>query len=148
MNIRFIKKDEIDDLVELCRLHAEYEQSAYTSSGKKEKLLSGIFDNPPQLYCLVACIEEQIIGYATYMTQYSTWDACNYIYMDCLFIKQDFRSLGIGPKLVDRIIEEAKKLNCSLIQWQTPDFNTRAIKFYKRIGAFSKSKERFFLEVK
>ncbi|MFT5917067.1 MAG: hypothetical protein ACI81T_003581, partial [Bacteroidia bacterium] len=49
--------------------------------------------------------------------------------------------------LIRRIQSEAKKLNCSLIQWQTPDFNTRAMKFYKRIGASSKSKERFFLEV-
>lgn len=48
---------------------------------------------------------------------------------------------------MDKIKEEAQKLGCAMIQWQTPEFNKRAIKFYKRIGAVGKSKERFFLNV-
>ena len=39
-------------------------------------------------------------------------------------------------------------MRCSHIQWQTPEFNKRAIKFYDRIGAQSKSKMRYFLDVK
>ena len=42
---------------------------------------------------------------------------------------------------------EAKKLGIKEIKWQTPTFNTRAIKFYDRIGGKSKSKERYFFEV-
>jgi hypothetical protein len=42
---------------------------------------------------------------------------------------------------------EGGKLKCNHIQWQTPDFNKRAIKFYERIGGISKSKERYFLKV-
>ena len=57
------------------------------------------------------------------------------------------RGFGIGEKLVNRMKLETQKLGCDLIQWQTPDFNERAIKFYKRIGATSKSKERFYLNV-
>ena len=45
------------------------------------------------------------------------------------------------------ILKEAQKLECVLIQWQTPDFNKRAMKFYNRIGAKSKNKERFFLTI-
>ena len=77
----------------------------------------------------------------------SYWDAGEYIYMDCLFIKESARSLGIGEKLVRKIQKEGEALGCNLIQWQTPDFNVRAIKFYNRIGATSKSKERFFLNI-
>jgi len=36
-----------------------------------------------------------------------------------------------------------KAINCSEIQWQTPDFNKEAIDFYKKLGADSKTKERF-----
>jgi len=31
------------------------------------------------------------------------------------------------------------------IQWQTPAFNERAIKFYRRMGATEKEKVRFYL---
>ena len=44
--------------------------------------------------------------------------------------------------------EFGRQQNIYLIQWQTPDFKARAIKFYKRIGATSKLKERFFLFIK
>ncbi len=76
-----------------------------------------------------------------------TQEKYNYLYMDCLFVKEFARGLGIGEKLVRQIEMEGKKLNCHLIQWQTPDFNTPAIRFYERLGATSKSKERFFLTI-
>jgi hypothetical protein len=34
-----------------------------------------------------------------------------------------------------------------MLQWQTPVFNEKAIRFYHRMGATSKDKVRFFLEV-
>lgn len=81
------------------------------------------------------------------MKQFSTWDAAFYVYMDCLYLLDEWRGFGMGESLIEKIKEESKKLDCSLIQWQTPNFNTRAIKFYNRIGAYSKTKERFFLNV-
>ena len=80
------------------------------------------------------------------MKQFSTWDAQYYVYMDCLFMQEAARGFGIGEKLVNKMKEESRKSGCDLIQWQTPEFNERAIKFYKRIGAASKSKERFYLD--
>jgi GNAT superfamily N-acetyltransferase len=147
LKIRFIVESDLSELVELCEAHALYEKVFYDKKGKTTQLRKGLFRESPKLFCLVAESESGIVGYATYMKQYSTWDANEYIYMDCLFIETNFRGLALGEQFVRRIQEEAKKLNCSLIQWQTPDFNTRAIKFYHRIGASSKSKKRFFLEV-
>ena len=95
---------------------------------------------PPKLYCLVVQSDKYLIGYATYMKQYSTWEGCDYIYMDCLYLMEFARGLGIGKKLINRIQLEAEKLGCTAIQWQTPIFNTKAIKFYKSLGAISKPK--------
>ena len=81
------------------------------------------------------------------MKQYSTWDAKEYLYMDCLFLFEEYRGLGIGEELVNTMKEFGRKEDIDLIQWQTPDFNVRAIKFYRRLGASSKSKERFFLTI-
>ena len=146
--IRFVKKVDLDDLVLLCELHAIYEKANYNAINKSKKLGEYLFSNTPSLYCLVVEKENKIVGYATYMKQFSTWDASFYIYMDCLFLTEETRGFGLGEKLVHRIMEEGHKNKCSLIQWQTPNFNERAIKFYNRLGATSKSKERFFLEIK
>ncbi|MGI9552903.1 MAG: GNAT family N-acetyltransferase [Aurantibacter sp.] len=145
-HIRFAEIRDVHQIIELCALHAEFEKSDYGKDGKAERLKTDLFSDEPNLYCLVVESEDQLIGYATFMKQYSTWETNEYIYMDCLYLKTFARGLGIGEKLVKRIQEEGKKLGCNLLQWQTPDFNVKAIAFYKRLGAVSKPKQRFFLK--
>ena len=145
--IRFAIPKDIHQILELCELHAVYEKASYSRKGKAKQLEADLFGPHPKLYCLVAEQHDGLIAYATYMKQYATWDAAEYFYMVCLFVQELARGYGIGERLVDKIKEEGKKLGCYLIQWQTPQFNTRAMKFYKRIGATSKSKERFFLPI-
>ncbi|REL24017.1 GNAT family N-acetyltransferase [Rhodohalobacter sp. SW132] len=144
--IRFAKETDLAEIVELCHQHALYEKSEYDKTGKQEKLKTHLFCDQPHFNCLVAEVHNEVVGYATYIKQFATWDADFYIYMDCLFLNEKSRGYGIGEQIMNRIKEESQKMGCNLIQWQTPDFNTGAIRFYKRIGATSKSKERFFLE--
>lgn len=145
--IRFIEKKDIHQIVDLCEAHSIFEDCEYQKENKAEQLTSALFSKTPKLYCLVAETDNLLIGYATYTLQYSTWDACEYIYMDCLYLKDSARGKNIGEKLINKIKEEGKKLDCNLIQCQTPDFNIKAIKFYDRIGATSKNKKRFFLNI-
>lgn len=145
--IRFIQKKDLEQLIHLCGLHAVFEKAEYNSELKEEQLYKHLFSDSPSLFALVVEKNDKLIGYATYMKQFSTWDAAYYIYMDCLFLNKESRGFGIGEKLMNRIKKEGQKLGCSHIQWQTPYFNERAIKFYHRIGAIGKSKERFFLNI-
>ncbi|XPV70399.1 MAG: GNAT family N-acetyltransferase [Halarcobacter sp.] len=144
--IRKAKINDIESLLILFQKHAAFEKSDFILENKKEKLEKYLF-NTDILNCLVIEINNTIIAYATYFKQFSTWDVDFYLYLDCLFIEKDFRNLGLGKKIIDVLKEVAKKLNCSFIQWQTPSFNEKAIKFYNKVGAKSKNKERFFLGV-
>jgi len=144
--IRFVQKKDLPELVNLCKQHAIFEKADYIPERKKELLNTYLFSDNPSLFCLVVEQTDRLIGYATYMKQFSTWDAGHYIYMDCLFMTEESRGFGIGEQLIHKIKEEAQALDCSLIQWQTPKFNKRAMKFYERIGALGKLKVRYFLE--
>ena len=46
-----------------------------------------------------------------------------------------------------RLNEHAKKMKCSNVQWQPPQFNKRAIKFYDRVGAVGKKKLRYEFQI-
>ncbi|MEP2058392.1 MAG: GNAT family N-acetyltransferase [Maribacter litoralis] len=146
-NIRFAEKSDLNALVYLCELHAIYEKTVYDPTDKIEKLSKHLFSNSPSMYCIVVEVTNELIGYATYMKQFSTWDAEIYLYLDCLFLIEKARGYGIGEQLMNIIKQEALKMQFSHIQWQTPDFNIKAIKFYRRIGAQSKTKERFILNI-
>ncbi|MEO1715245.1 MAG: GNAT family N-acetyltransferase, partial [Bacteroidota bacterium] len=77
---------------------------------------------------------------------FSTWDAEYYVYLDCLYLEPQTRGQGIGTQIMEEVKAFARAEDCSVIQWQTPDFNEKAIRFYQKIGGVSKAKERFFLE--
>lgn len=141
------ERNEMDQVVSLCAAHAEFEKCEYNSKGKIEHLSKDMFAIVPKLHCRVVVVDGVYVGYIIWMRQYSTWDAKEYLYMDCLYLDDKYRSNGIGAVLVNQMKQFGKENGIDLIQWQTPAFNERAIKFYKRIGASALSKERFFLEV-
>ncbi|MEM1136378.1 MAG: GNAT family N-acetyltransferase [Bacteroidota bacterium] len=51
-----------------------------------------------------------MVGYATYFFSYHTWTGKS-LYMDDLYVKSDFRKQGIGKKLLNTVIEFARKKN-------------------------------------
>ncbi|MBC8753861.1 GNAT family N-acetyltransferase [Kordia sp. YSTF-M3] len=142
-NIRFAKKEDIPQIIELCAAHAEFEQASYDADGKAELLKKHLFISENSVKCLVVEANQELVGYATFIKQFSTWDANHYVYLDCLFMKDKTRNQGLGLQLMEEIKAYAKNEECTIIQWQTPNFNTNAIRFYKRLGATSKNKERF-----
>ena len=145
--IRFVEKRDLQELIVLCELHSIFEKSQYDPKGKAEGLENYLFSENPPFFCLVVEWKHKLVCYASYTKQFSTWDASYYIYMDCLFLNEKSRGFGIGEKIVERIKQESQKVNCNTVQWQTPEFNTRAMKFYNRLGGISKTKERYFLDI-
>ncbi|WP_419868971.1 GNAT family N-acetyltransferase [Chryseobacterium sp. CT-SW4] len=144
MKIRYAEENDIPSVVELCRAHAQYERSHFEEKNQQQLLYEFFFHSHLNLKCLVAEQDSEIVGYATFFKQFSTWDASHYIYLDCLYVKEKARGQGIGKQIMRMIKDYAQSENCPVIQWQTPSFNEKAILFYDKLGAEKKSKERFF----
>jgi GNAT superfamily N-acetyltransferase len=51
-----------------------------------------------------------------------------------LYIKEPFRGKGLGRKLINEAIEEAKRMKCTGMMWQVLDWNQPAIDFYTTLG--------------
>lgn len=147
MSIRKATPTDIPTLIELCAAHAEFEQASYNPEGKAEALAQELFEKESALQCIVAEVEGEVVGYAAYIKQFSTWDVDHYVYLDCLYLKEHVRGQGLGHKLMDEVKRYAATENCKEVQWHTPEFNAKAIQFYTKIGATSKTKVRFFWPV-
>lgn len=142
MTIRIAENKDFEAIKKLVKAHAKFEKASALSDNNLDKLSNYIFSTDV-VKCLVVELNNEIVGYATFMKQFSTWDANYYIYLDCLYLNEKTRGKGIGTQIMGKIKAYAKSINCSEIQWQTPDFNKEAIDFYKKLGAESKTKERF-----
>lgn len=143
--IRDCEPHDLPQLIQLCIHHAEYERSEYNPKGKEELLKIALFSSPKKLNCWVVESDKKLIGYCSYTFDYSTWNGSSFIYMDCLYLEPEARGHRIGEEIITRLKEVAKKNGDLKIQWQTPSFNERAIKFYRRMGAAEKEKVRFYL---
>lgn len=144
--IRPCEEKDLPELVNLCAAHAAFENSEYSPEGKLEGLRAGIFGTPQRLHVWIVEIEGKAEGFTSCTFDFSTRDAAPILFMDCLFLNEEYRSMGIGAEIMKRIREEARKNRCFNIQWQTPEFNARAIKFYVGLGSTGKQKMRFFLD--
>ncbi|GAL85822.1 GCN5 family acetyltransferase [Sporocytophaga myxococcoides] len=145
--IRLCEEKDLPVLIELCAKHAAHEKAVYDAKDKERLLKVALFGDNPQLHCLVVEADENVVGYASFTFDYSTWSAASFLHLDCLYLDECYRGYGIGEAMILRIKEIAKANGCINVQWQTPVFNEKAIKFYKRIGGQSKDKVRFTMTV-
>ncbi|MFJ9806776.1 GNAT family N-acetyltransferase [Streptomyces sp. NPDC101158] len=141
--------EDLPRVAELAAEHAAYEKAAPPPADLAVRLHRLLFDTEaPRLRCLVAELPDgTVAGYATCAPELSTWDAAEYLHMDCLYLTETARGHGLGALLMAAIRAEARTLGLTLIQWQTPTWNDGAIRFYDRLGATSKEKRRYSLPV-
>jgi len=146
MNIRKATPLDLPELVALCAEHAAFERSEFDPAGKEDALHHMLFALSARLHCLVAEEGGELIGYATFSVECSTWDADYYMHMDCLFLRPRARNKGIGRMLMQAIAKQGLEQGVKRMQWQTPSFNADAIRFYERLGPVKKEKFRLFLD--
>jgi GNAT superfamily N-acetyltransferase len=143
--IRAAEPTDIAELVRLCSEHASYERATFDAHNKEAQLSDAIFSSTPKLAAWVAEADGALVGYATGMIEFSTWACGIYLHMDCLFVRDGLRGLGVGAKLLECVAQFARDSGALEVQWQTPIWNLDAARFYERAGASSSQKLRFTL---
>ncbi|BCL79075.1 hypothetical protein ccbrp13_15400 [Ktedonobacteria bacterium brp13] len=93
--IRAASPEDLDALIELCAEHAAYEGSMYDPQNKKERFFSALFSASPRLYAWVAEQQGNSVGFATATQEFSTWEAASFLHMDCLYLREEARGLGL-----------------------------------------------------
>lgn len=148
ISIRLATKDDMPRVLELIEAHAVYERSGPVKA-TAERLGELMIDGDAAA-CLVAVStahDGRVVGYATASKEFSTWDAAHYLHMDTLFVDEAVRGQRIGQQLFDAVVQLGADTGCQQVQWQTPNWNADAIRFYERAGATGTNKQRFTLDL-
>jgi GNAT superfamily N-acetyltransferase len=135
---------DVPEIVRLCGEHARYERAEHEGSGLCERLAEALFGPSPRLSAWVLDRDGGgLSGYATATVDFSTWSGRTYLHLDCLYLEDDARGRGHGRALLQEVMDAARRNGHSEVQWQTPSWNVKAIRFYKRLGARCAAKVRF-----
>ena len=130
---RFAVKEDMKNVLALIKELAIYEKAENAVTNTTKQLEHDGFAE--KLFkVIVAEHKQKIIGITLYFPRYSTWKG-KCIHLDDIIVTQKYRGMGIGKRLMDLIIKDAKDFGAKLIIWEVLAWNIPAIDFYKKIGA-------------
>ncbi|NJK47908.1 GNAT family N-acetyltransferase [Candidatus Gracilibacteria bacterium] len=118
----------------ICAL-AEYEKLSHLVAGSAEALGDHLFGDRPCVEAIVAQWEQNTVGFALFFSNYSTFLTKPGIYLEDLFVLQEYRRRGIAKAMLIYIAQLARDRGAGRLEWSVLDWNNPAIDFYKSIGA-------------
>jgi GNAT superfamily N-acetyltransferase len=133
--IRPATRADVPQILAFIRALAAYEREPEAVLATEAALERDGFGPNPFYFCLIAECNGRPAGFALYFFNYSTWLGRPGLYLEDLFVEPEFRGLGIGKLLLERVAAIALKKGCQRLQWEVLDWNTPAIEFYRAMGA-------------
>ena len=114
---------------------AEFERERHMVTITETDLLRDGFGAEPKFRALIAEWNGQAAGYALFYGCYSTWEGRAGLFLEDVFVRPPYRSLGIGKALLARVARIAQAEQCYGVRWEVLHWNQAAIEFYQRLGA-------------
>ena len=134
-NIRLAGLDDVSEIFVLIKELADFERLLDQVIATEELLEEKLFGENSNVEVLLACDENQILGFALYFHTYSTFLGRPGIYLEDLFVREFARGKGIGEALLRRLAKFALEMEGGRLEWAVLDWNEPAISFYKKMGA-------------
>ncbi|KST66997.1 GNAT family N-acetyltransferase [Mastigocoleus testarum] len=134
-SLRLAQAEDCDALFNLIKALAEYEKLPNAVSGNVNLLRQHLFAEPQYIEAIVAESLSDIVGFALFFHNYSTFLTKPGIYLEDLFVLPDYRRQGIGKALLIKLAQIALKRDCGRLEWSVLDWNEPAQKFYRAMGA-------------
>ncbi|MEA5428722.1 GNAT family N-acetyltransferase [Arcicella lustrica] len=126
-------REDVPVMFELIKELALYEKAPEQVTNTVEQMYVDGFGDNPIFGSIVAEVAGEVVGLALYYYRYSTWKGKR-LYLEDLIVSEKMRGKGLGEKLLEATIQQAKDDACTGVMWQVLDWNEPAINFYKKFG--------------
>ena len=130
--IRVMNEKDKTEILEMMRVF--YTSPAVFTNGSEEVFLSDIencINDNPYLEGYVMENSNNIQGYAMIAKSFSTEFGKPCIWIEDLYIKEEYRGLGLGNMLMEFI---TKRYTDCIFRLEVEEENERAVKLYKKCG--------------
>ncbi|MEO8365311.1 MAG: GNAT family N-acetyltransferase [Pseudoxanthomonas sp.] len=112
-----------------------YEKLAHEVVADEASLARQLFGERAAAEVIIAEVDGKAAGFALFFHNFSTFLGQRGLYLEDLFVRPQFRGLGLGKHLMVRLAKLAFERGCGRFEWSVLDWNEPAICFYRSLGA-------------
>lgn len=118
---------------------AAYEKLSHAVEAGAGDIARDLFGPAPRVFCEIAELSGEPVGFALWFYNYSTFMGRHGIYLEDLFVRPQARGLGAGKALLRRLAQRCLDEGLGRLEWAVLDWNAPAIAFYDALGAAAMS---------
>ena len=133
----FVRKARASDAEQFLGLVLElarFEKLEPPSAAGRKRLVDDVFTKK-KIHLFVASERGKLVGYALYFYSYSSFEAKPTLYLEDLYVLEEYRKRGVGFALFRRCVDEAVSQGCGRMEWAVLTWNEKALNFYEKLGA-------------
>jgi GNAT superfamily N-acetyltransferase len=140
LTIRFAAPTDAATIVTLIRGLAQFEGQPDAVQVNTAEIRSQMESSDPPFECLLAEYEAEPAAFALFFRTYSTWTGRCGLYLEDLFVREEYRGRGIGGALMRRLGQIAAERGWARMDWSVLNWNTNAHSFYREHGGYALDK--------
>jgi GNAT superfamily N-acetyltransferase len=134
-SISEITEASITEFLGLIEKLAEYESLPPPDQEAQQRLRRDCLSDKPKYRAYIGRLGDKPVAYIIYYFTYSSFLALPTLYLEDIFVLQEYRHRGIGGKMFEFIKQVAKREGCGRIEFAVLKWNTNAQEFYRKNGA-------------
>jgi GNAT superfamily N-acetyltransferase len=134
-SIRPATVEDVSLILSFIKELAEYERLSYEIVATEDILRESLFGERRAAEVVIGQQGDDPAGFALFFHTFSTFLGRPGIYLEDLYVKPEFRGMGIGRAVLVYLARLAKERNCRRLEWSVLNWNEPAIRLYRGIGA-------------
>jgi GNAT superfamily N-acetyltransferase len=126
---------DVAHIMDMIRELAVFEKLEHQVVATDALLHEGLFGTKPSCEAIVGEADGDVVSYALFFHNFSTFLTRKGLYLEDLYVRQDRRGKGYGSRMLRHLARIAVERGCGRFEWSVLDWNMPAINFYKSMGA-------------
>jgi GNAT superfamily N-acetyltransferase len=135
--VRPATRADVPLILTMIRELADFERSLHEVQATEELLTENLFAEQPAVFCHIAELDGEPVGFALWFVNFSTWVGKHGIYLDDLYVRPTARGGGVGTALLQTLARICVDRGYDRLDWWVLDWNEKAIGFYRSIDAIA-----------
>jgi len=134
VSIRRAEPADAAAITEMIHGLARFENALDQCTVVETQISAALFGESPTLRAHVAEVDGEVAAMALWFLNFSTWDGVEGIYLEDLFVRPQFRRLGLARGLLTALAKECLGNGYTRLSWAVLNWNTDAITLYDAVG--------------